>query len=102
MSIFSYILLLSYLAGLNGDFNPDSIINYCENDFALLVLEIVIIKMVSYGLGYPNIGIIDIIALVSYKNVHLCLLGILKNFLPYLLYNIAMVYCIVAYFFFFV
>lgn len=102
MSIFSYILLLSYLAGLNGDFNPDSIIQYCSNDIALLVVEIFILKLVSYGLGYPNMGIIDIIALVSYKNIHLCLLGILKNILPYIIYNIAMVYCIIAYFFFFV
>lgn len=76
MSIMSYILLLSFRTGFEGDFDPEKIINYCTFEIATLLIEIILIKLVSYGLGYTNIGIIDIIALVSYKNVQ------------YILYNI--------------
>lgn len=90
MAFITYILLMAYMMGLDGNFNPEVFGSTATSAFVVLFLENVVIKLGLYLLSVPSSPyFLDCIALTFYKFVHVNLTLFVDLFLGYTFYWIS-------------
>jgi len=70
MSLITYILLRTLLAGLRGQFQPELLINTATSSFAIVAFELACLKLGTYLFSISNDSqLLDLIAYSGYKFV---------------------------------
>lgn len=70
MSIVTYILLSAVLAGVRGNFHPELLGSITTSALAVVIFEIVVLKIVMYLLSISNDSqLLDLLAYSGYKFV---------------------------------
>lgn len=78
MAIMTFILLICFTRGMGDQFQPDLIGYYTTNCVLGSMMEIFIYKIVLILVHIKSLSVLDLIALVNYKYVGLCLIVILN------------------------
>jgi len=86
MSFVTYILLIGYLKGRVGKFTAETMASTGSKGLALLLLEVLLVRLGLYLVQSRGIAWLDIVALQSYKFVPLTLILILGSISHYLYY----------------
>ncbi|KNB43480.1 Mg2+ transporter protein [Blastocystis sp. subtype 4] len=77
MAIFTYIVTVGFMAGTKGQFSPKIISSSLSACSVAITLELLLLKLILYLINCP-VSIFDLLALISYKFVGLCINSIVK------------------------
>ncbi|KAK8833521.1 hypothetical protein WA577_002099, partial [Blastocystis sp. JDR] len=77
MAIFTYIVTVGFTAGTKGQFSPSIISSSLSACSVAITLEWILLKVLLYLISCP-VGSLDLLAIISYKFVGLCIYGIVS------------------------
>ena len=76
MAIFTFIVTVGFTAGTKGVFSPQIISTSLSACFVAIILELLILKLVLFLINCP-VSLLDLLSLISYKFVGLCINSVL-------------------------
>ena len=79
MAIFTYIVFVGFSAGSKGHFSPQLISSSLSSCFVAIILELLILRLVLYLISCP-VSMMDLLALISYKFVGICINAVVSLF----------------------